>query len=89
MLGVGPDDLRRAAYQASPTTAAPTPTAVPTIGRRGARSLASLARIDTGRLNTSTGHSRSRAARRSARSGLTANGWPTASSIGRSVDESE
>jgi hypothetical protein len=45
-------------------------------------------RIDTGRLNSSTGQPRSAAARRSARSGLTAVGCPTSESIGRSVTES-
>jgi hypothetical protein len=45
--------------------------------------------MSRGRLtNASTGQPRSRATRRSARSGLTACGWPTVSSIGRSVAES-
>ena len=50
--------------------------------------LAIFARSDTGFVNTSTGHSRVPASLRSDRSGLTAYGWPTASSIGRSVAES-
>ena len=44
--------------------------------------------ISTGRRNSRIGQSRSSAALRSALSGLTAVGWPTASSIGRSVIES-
>src|SRR3954447_494232 len=73
------------AYQASPTTAAPTPTAAPvTTGVGGPK----RARIGTGRVNSRIGQSRSAAALRSARSGLTTGGWPTASSIGRSVIES-
>ena len=39
--------------------------------------------------NVSIGQSRSMAILRSARSALTAYGWPTASSIGTSVTESE
>jgi hypothetical protein len=80
---------RRAAYQAIPTMAAPTPTAVPaTTGRAGVRRPANRLCSDTGRLNVSTGQPRCTASRRSARSGFTAVGWPTASSIGTSVAES-
>ena len=45
-------------------------------------------RNDTGLEKASTGQPRSFAIFFSARSGLTADGWPTASSIGRSVIES-
>ena len=43
----------------------------------------------TGRTNDSVPQPRSSASRRSARSGFTANAWPTAPSIGASVIESE
>src|SRR5271169_5092082 len=46
-------------------------------------------RSDTGRENSNTGQSRADASRRRARSGLTTLGWPTTSSIGMSVIESE
>ena len=42
-------------------------------------------RSRTGRVNCSVSHPRSRARRASTRSGLTATGWPTASSMGTSV----
>src|SRR3954470_12557161 len=65
---------------------APTATVVATAAPDGAlmRSLS-----DTGLVNVSTGQARPTASLRSARSGLTTNAWPTASSIGRSVIESE
>ena len=60
---------RRAAYQAIPATAAPTPTAVPAItGPAGVRRPDRRPRSDTGRVKTSTGHPRSRASLRSPRS---------------------
>ncbi|CNL73787.1 Uncharacterised protein [Mycobacterium tuberculosis] len=46
-------------------------------------------RSDTGREKLSTGHPRSFASLRKPRSGLTTLGWPTTSSMGRSVIESE
>src|SRR5829696_5110431 len=66
---------RRAAYQAMPATAAPTPTAVPAIiGLGGVRSPERRLRSETGRVKSSTGQPRSRAILRSARSGFTAAG---------------
>ncbi len=47
------------------------------------------ARSGTGSLKVSTGQPRCAATLRSARSGFTTVGWPTASSSGRSVIESE
>ena len=74
------------AYQANPTTAAPTPTAAQVT--TGAGGTENRARMLTGRVNWSTGQPCSRAALRSPRSGLTAVGCPTADNIGRSVTES-
>src|SRR6185312_5271631 len=81
-----PDLVFRRAYQTMPAAAAvPTPTAVAaSMGLVGSWMLAILARSETGFVNTSTGQSREPASLRSARSGLTAEGCPTASSIGRS-----
>src|SRR5207237_6470780 len=67
-----------------PATSAVAPTAVGAGGGVGTRS-----RSRTGRSNLRTSHPRSRATRANSRSGLTTTGWPTASSIGRSVAESE
>ena len=80
---------RRARYQTTPavTAAAPIATAVST-EPLGAENSGSRRLSCTGRSKTSTGHSRACASLRSARSGLTAEGWPTASSSGRSVEES-
>jgi nitrite reductase/ring-hydroxylating ferredoxin subunit len=74
-------------------TQTPTPTATtPPTARAasvgiGGGSGTRLRRV-TGLLKMSTGHSLAAAVRRSSRSGLTAKGWPTTSSMGMSVEES-
>ena len=50
---------------------------------------AARSRKRTGLLNSRTSHPRPLAVRANDRSGFTATGWPTDSSIGRSVAESE
>src|SRR5205823_1212191 len=78
-----------AVYQTRPAAAAAAPMAVAaSTGLGGTEKVGMRRRSDTGRLNTSTGQPRLAASRRRARSGLTAYGWPTASSSGRSVLES-
>src|ERR1700741_423410 len=74
-------------YQVAPAVAsAPSPIAVTaTAVPEGA---GNRERSETGLLNWRTGQPRSAASARSPLSGLTTVGWPTASSIGRSVIES-
>ena len=80
---------RRAASQTRPAAAAPAPTAAAAIaGPGGRRSLtAGTAATPAGRSRGPASRARPRSCA-AALSGLTARGWPTASSIGRSVTES-
>ena len=59
-----------------------TPAAAAVVDRLGTLT---RSRRRTGLVNCMTSHSRSLATLASTRSGLTATGWPTASSMGRSV----
>src|SRR5690606_24412500 len=81
---------RRLAYQTSPAVAAAAPmaAAATSAGRGGTDRAGRRCLRRTGRWKSRIGHSRARASRRSARSGFTACGCPTASSIGTSVTES-
>ena len=82
--------MRRARRAASITTPAAAPGAERDGGNVDRRcSNGTRLRSSTGLTKSSTGQPRSTAILRSALSGLTAYGWPTASSIGTSVAESE
>jgi hypothetical protein len=72
---------RRQATRTAPASAAETPTAA--VVRAGGTGIRSRSR--TGCTNCCTSHPRSRATFSRTRSGLTTTGWPTTSSIGRSV----
>ena len=68
-----------------PAAASALPAAI--VGPLGGAGMRSRKR--TGRLNSRTSQSRSRAMRNKSRSGFTTTGLPTSSNIGRSVIESE
>ena len=79
---------RSSEYVSAPAANALTPTAA-VVATAAVDGAGIRSRSDTGLENVSIGQPRAAASLRSARSGFTAVGWPTVSSIGRSVIESE
>ena len=81
--------VRNRHQTAAPTTAPMTPAPATAVWAGGGEGTRKRSRNRTGRTKRLVSQPFSSAHRASARSGFTTTGWPTASSIGMSVAESE